>query len=103
MASDAFILQGTIDVDVTDAVSSLNKVDSTVDSSGKTIDGMGSKISKFGKMFTAVFATKEIADFGSKCLRAASDVEEMENKSAVVFDGMIDDVDAWASKFSRIL
>lgn len=55
MASDAFILQGTIDVDVTDAVSSLNKVDSTVDSSGKTIDGMGSKISKFGKMFTAVF------------------------------------------------
>lgn len=100
MASDAFILQGTIDVDVTDAVSSLNKVDSTVDSSGKTIDGMGSKISKFGKMFTAVFATKEIADFGSKCLNAASDVEEMENKFAVVFDGMIDDVDAWASKFS---
>lgn len=100
MASDAFILQGTIDVDVTDAVSSLNKVDSTVDSSGKTIDGMGSKISKFGKMFTAVFATKEIADFGSKCLNAASDVEEMENKFNVVFDGMTEEVDAWASKFS---
>ena len=100
MASDAFILQGTIDVDINDAVSSLNKVDSTVDSSGKTIDGMGSKISKFGKMFTAVFATKEIADFGSKCLNAASDVEEMENKFNVVFNGMTEEVDAWASKFS---
>ena len=31
MASDAFILQGTIDVDINDAVNSLNKVDRQVD------------------------------------------------------------------------
>lgn len=100
MASDAFKLQGTIDVDVNEAVTSLNKVDSTVESSGKTIEGMGSKISKFGKMFTAVFATKEIASFGVECLNAASTVEEMENKFNVVFKSTSDSMDKWAKSYA---
>ena len=100
MASDAFKLQGTIDVDVNEAVSSLKKVDSTVESSGSKMDGFSSKIAGVGKALVAAFSVKAIADFGAKCLNAASDVEEMENKFAVVFDGMVDDVDAWASKFS---
>ena len=100
MASDAFILQGTIDVDVTDAVSSLNKVDSTVDSSGKTIEGMGSKISKFGKMFAGVFAAKEIANFGVECLGAASNVEEMENKFNVVFKSTSESMESWSKAYA---
>ena len=100
MSSDAFKLQGTIDVDVNEAVSSLKKVDSTVESSGSKMDGFSSKIAGVGKALVAAFSVKAIADFGAKCLNAASDVEEMENKFNVVFDGMTEEVDAWASKFS---
>ena len=43
MSSDAFILQGTIDVDINDAVNSLNRVDRQVDSSGNSMSGVFGK------------------------------------------------------------
>ena len=95
MSSDAFKLQGTIDVDVNEAVSSLKKVDSTVESSGSKMDGFSSKIAGVGKALVAAFSVKAIADFGAKCLNAASDVEEMENKFNVVFDGMTEEVNGF--------
>ena len=103
MGNDAFILKGTIDVDVNDAVKSLNKVDSNVEKSGSAFEKMGSKLGSLGKLVTGVFATKAIADFGIKCLGAASDVEEMENKFNVVFDGITDQVDSWADTFSNAI
>ena len=74
MSSDAFILQGTIDVDINDAVNSLNTVDGKVEKSGGT---MSKVFGKVGGLIAGVFATKKIADFGIECLGAASDVEEM--------------------------
>lgn len=97
MSSDAFILQGTIDVDVNEAIKDLNKLDGKVEKSGGT---MTSIFGKVGGLIAGVFATKKIADFGIECLGAASDVEEMENKFNVVFEGMESDVDQWASTFS---
>ena len=92
MSSDAFILQGTIDVDVNEVIKDLNKLDGKVEKSGGT---MTSIFGKVGGLIAGVFATKKIADFGVECLGAASDVEEMENKFNVVFEGMESDVDQW--------
>ena len=100
MSSDAFILKGTIDVDVKDAVNSLKKVDSGVKESGNVLDGFTSKLGGIAKGIAAAFSVKAIVDFGKKCLNAASDVEEMENKFNVVFDGMTEEVDSWADTFS---
>lgn len=100
MSSDAFILQGTIDVDVKDAVDSLNKVDKNVEKSGNAIEDMSSKSSKFGKIIASAFAVKEISSFGVECLNAASTVEEMENKFNVVFKSTSDSMDKWAKSYA---
>ena len=100
MSSDAFILQGTIDVDVKDAVDSLNKVDKNVEKSGNAIEDMSSKASKFGKIIASAFAVKEISSFGVECLNAASTVEEMENKFNVVFKSTSDSMDKWAKSYA---
>ena len=97
MSSDAFILQGTIDVDINDAVNSLNKVDGKVEKSGGT---MTSIFGKVGGLIAGVFATKKIADFGIECLGAASDVEEMENKFNVVFKNTSKTMDEWADSYA---
>ena len=97
MSSDAFILQGTIDVDINDAVNSLNRVDRQVDSSGSSMSGV---FRKLGKAIAGAFAVSKIVDFGTKCLSAASEVEEMENKFNVVFANTGDAMTAWANDYA---
>lgn len=97
MSSDAFILQGTIDVDINDAVNSLNKVDKQVDSSGNSMSGV---FGKLGKVIIGAFAVDKIVDFGTKCLSAASEVEEMENKFNVVFKNTSKAMDEWADSYA---
>lgn len=97
MSSDAFILQGTIDVDINDAVNSLNRVDRQVDSSGSSMSGV---FGKLGKAIAGAFAVSKIVDFGTKCLSAASEVEEMENKFNVVFKNTSKAMDEWADSYA---
>ena len=97
MSSDAFILQGTIDVDIDDAVNSLNRVDRKVDSSGNSMSGV---FGKLGKAIAGAFAVQKVADFGVKCLSAASEVEEMENKFNVVFKNTSKAMDEWADSYA---
>lgn len=97
MSSDAFILQGTIDVDINDAVNSLNRVDRQVDSSGSSMSGV---FGKLGKAIAGAFAVSKIVDFGTKCLSAASEVEEMENKFNVVFKNTSKTMDEWADSYA---
>ena len=97
MSSDAFILQGTIDVDINDAVNSLDRVDRQVDSSGSSMSGV---FGKLGKAIAGAFAVSKIVDFGTKCLSAASEVEEMENKFTVVFKNTSKAMDEWADSYA---
>ena len=97
MSSDAFILQGTIDVDINDAVNSLNRVDRQVDSSGKSMSGV---FGKLGSVIVGAFAVDKIVEFGTKCLSAASEVEEMENKFNVVFKNTSKAMDEWADSYA---
>ena len=97
MSSDAFILQGTIDVDINDAVNSLDRVDRQVDSSGSSMSGV---FGKLGKAIAGAFAVSKIVDFGTKCLSAASEVEEMENKFNVVFKNTSKAMDEWADSYA---
>ena len=97
MSSDAFILQGTIDVDINDAVNSLDRVDRQVDSSGNSMSGV---FGKLGKAIAGAFAVSKIVDFGTKCLSAASEVEEMENKFNVVFKNTSKAMDEWADSYA---
>lgn len=97
MSGDAFILQGTIDVDINDAVNSLNRVDRQVDSSGNSMSGV---FGKLGKVIAGAFAVSKIVDFGTKCLSAASEVEEMENKFNVVFKNTSKAMDEWADSYA---
>ena len=97
MSSDAFILQGTIDVDINDAVNSLNRVDRQVDSSGKSMSGV---FGKLGRVIVGAFAVDKIVEFGTKCLSAASEVEEMENKFNVVFKNTSKAMDEWADSYA---
>ena len=97
MSSDAFILQGTIDVDINDAVNSLNRVDRQVDSSGNSMSGV---FGKLGRVIVGAFAVDKIVEFGTKCLSAASEVEEMENKFNVVFKNTSKAMDEWADSYA---
>ena len=97
MSSDAFILQGTIDVDIDDAVNSLNRVDKQVDSSGKSMSGV---FGKLGAVIAGAFAVDKIVDFGKKCLSAASDVQEMQNKFDVVFEKTGESMNKWAEDYA---
>lgn len=96
MSSDAFILQGTVDVDINDAVDSLNRVDRQVNSSGNSMSGV---FGKLGKVIIGAFAVDKIVEFGTKCLSTASEVEEMENKFNVVFNNTSKAMDEWADSY----
>ena len=90
-------MQGTIDVDINDAVNSLNRVDRQVDSSGNS---MSEVFGKLGKVIVGAFAVDKIVEFGTKCLSAASEVEEMENKFNVVFKNTSKAMDEWADNYA---
>lgn len=49
------------------------------------------------------FAADKIMDFGKKCIDMASDVEEMQNKFNVVFQGMTDEVGKWADEYASAI
>lgn len=65
-----------------------------------TINDISSYAKKLLGKIAVVFSVTKIASFAKDCVQAASDVEEMENKFNVVFDGINEEVDAWAEHFA---
>lgn len=64
---------------------------------------MGSAFAKIGTAVAAAFTVQAVVNFGKVCLEAASNVEEMENKFNVVFQGMTEEVDAWAANYAAAI
>lgn len=56
---------------------------------------------KVGAAVATYFALDKIISFGKSCIDAASDVEEMQNKFDVVFQGMTDSVSTWADTYAE--
>lgn len=94
---EIFKLFGSVLVETSGAESSLDKT-------GKKAEGLGSTFSNVFKKIGAVVATymsaRAIIGFGKECIALASDVQEMENKFNVVFQGMTEEVNAWAENFA---
>lgn len=94
---EIFKLFGSVLVETSGAESALDKT-------GKKAEGLGSTFSNVFKKIAAGVATYlsilPIIGFGRKCIALASDVQEMENKFNVVFQGMTEEVNAWAENFA---
>lgn len=94
---EIFKLFGSVLVNTSGAESSLDKT-------GKKAEGLGSTFSNVFKKIGAVVATylsaRALISFGKECIELASNVQEMENKFNVVFQGMTEEVNAWAENFA---
>ena len=65
-----------------------------------SIKGIKNMATKLLGSIAVVFSVKGIAEFSKQCVSVASDVEEMQNKFDVVFQGMTDEVEDWAKTFA---
>lgn len=94
---EIFKLFGSVLVNTSSAESSLDKT-------GKKAEGLGSTFSNVFKKIGAVVATylsaRALVGFGKECIELASNVQEMENKFNVVFQGMTEEVNTWAENFA---
>jgi phage-related protein len=66
-----------------------------------TINDISSYAKKLLGKIAVVFSVTKMVSFAKDCIDMASSVEEMENKFDVVFDGINDEVDAWAEEFAN--
>lgn len=77
------------------------EVDKTSESQAESaITSLKSTATKLLGSIAVVFSVQKLASFTASCVSAASDVEEMQNKFDVVFDGMTEEVEEWASTFA---
>ena len=97
---ELFRLLGTIAVDNTAANNSL---DNTTGKAEKSEGKISKAFKKIGAAVVTYFSVSAIVNFGKACITAASDVEEMENKFNVVFEGMSEEVDAWADDYATAI
>jgi hypothetical protein len=76
--------------------------DKDVDKLDKSLGKADKSFGKVGKAAVAASAliVAGIAAFAGKALEAAANVEEMQNKFNVVFDGMTKDVEDWATAYA---
>lgn len=101
MSSDAFILQGTIDVDIDKAVKGLKDVDKEVNNSGSALDGFTSKLGGIAKGIVAAFSVKAVVDFTKGCISAAEALEQTNKKTDVIFGDMSQQAKDWALEQER--
>lgn len=77
------------------------KVDeNSKDTAEKSVQNLKNFASKVLGTIAVVFSVQKLSAFAQDCVQAASDVEEMENKFDVVFDGINEEVDQWAGNFA---
>lgn len=94
---ELFKLFGTIAINNSDAN---NAIDDTTDKAETSEGKMSEAFKKIGSAVVTYLAVDKIKDFGLKCVEMASDVQEVQNKFDVVFQGMTDDVEQWAKKYA---
>lgn len=95
MAEEVFAIKGTVTADTSKACSDLDKLDSKVNSSGKTFSKFCDGMASVGKTLTAAITVPMVA-LGKKSIEMASDLTEAMNKSSVVFGEYADEVEAWS-------
>lgn len=66
-----------------------------------SIKGLKNMATKLLGSIAVVFSVSKLSAFAKDCVQAASDVQEMQNKFDVVFDGITDDVEQWATDFAK--
>lgn len=66
-----------------------------------SIRGLKGLATKLLGGIAVVFSVAKLKGFADDCVKAASSVQEMQNKFDVVFDGMTDEVEKWADDFSK--
>jgi zinc transporter ZupT len=94
---ELFKLLGTIAINNTDAN---NAIEETTGNAQKSEGKISSAMKKIGAAVVTYIATDKIKAFGSECVEMASNVQEVQNKFDVVFQGMTDDVEKWAEKYA---
>lgn len=111
--ADVFRIQGTYELQdrVTEQLENVQKkVKTTTDELGKSEGKWSSfseKLSKSGKLFSDVgkkmttFVTVPLAGLGAMTSKFASDLEQTQRKTQVIFGDMAKDVQNWASENER--
>ena len=78
------------------------EVDKGSESQAKSsIEGIKNLATKLLGGIAVVFSVQQLSSFASDCVQAASDVQEMRNKFDVVFQGINDEVEEWATNFAE--
>lgn len=76
------------------------------ETTGDAEDSQNRMVSAFKKIGTAIgtyIAVDKIKQFGSECVEMSSDVQEMQNKFDVVFQGMTEEVSKWADTYAKAI
>ena len=77
------------------------EVDKNSESQAKSsIEGIKNFATKLLSGIAVVFSVQKLSGFASECVAAASNVQEMQNKFDVVFQGINEEVDEWAENFA---
>jgi len=97
---EVFKLLGTIAISNSDANDAISETTGKAESAESK---MTNAFKKIGAAIATYFAIEKIKDFGQKCIEMASDVEEMQNKFDVVFQGMTDEVESWAETYAAAI
>lgn len=97
---ELFKLFGTIAINNSGANGA---IDETTGKAEKSESKISSAFKKIGTAVVSFMAVDKIKAFGQVCVNMASDVQEMQNKFDVVFQGMTDEVEAWASAYASAI
>lgn len=97
---ELFKILGTVAISTNDAQNQLDKMSGKANSASTK---MTSAFKKIGSAVATYLSITAIANFGKACIAAASDVEEMQNKFDVVFQGMTEEVEAWAESYANAI
>ena len=65
-----------------------------------SIQGLKDMATRLLGSIAVVFSISQISGFAQECVAAASNVQEMQNKFDVVFDGINEEVEEWATNFA---
>ena len=94
---ELFKLLGTIAISNKEAIDSMKE---TTDEAEHSENKLSSAFKKIGAAVVTYFAADKIRAFGQECVNMASDVQEVQNKFDVVFQGMNEDVEKWAKTYA---
>lgn len=95
---ELFKLLGTIAINNAEAN---NAIDDTTVRAEHSEGRMASAFKKIGAAVVSFLAVDKIRSFGQACISMASDVQEVQNKFDVVFQGMTEEVEDWASSYAK--